>query len=436
MSSDAGDADAFFSLLTEVGVPQELQTALSDAGIVSIADFAYSYISTADLSSFIQNQPTQLWTTLGVTDPEHCPATARLRRALDKCKALTKAADLATPGQGTISSNLLQSPAPNVWAEHAPPRLDNEAVQRMVEQFRNAYTSEHLDADSMPSIRLLSLVHQWFKPHGSIKWIPWQLRLSAKQYQELIEARTAKTLRTEAQLISTALFDETPEQSIDRAFLSPTWLSRCQTVMRNAIALCNGAHLRILKAFDAKVFELATQSLAPDSGLRTVQTAELLQADRKLWSELALLHSEGWSLDQALHEMTKVRSDMHALLQPRAKQVVVYKGTATTGKGKGKDSKSKGAKGVIQSQLKETPGTANTLAMSNLATKHGNKTLCLRFNRGQCSNAKCKYAHLCAIKLPNGQACGQRHAAHAHRFRNTAPSEQSAAPAASAAPGT
>ena len=128
--------------------------------------------------------------------------------------------------------------------------------------------------------------------------------------------------------------------------------------MRNAIALCNGAHLRILKAFDAKVFELATQSLAPDSGLRTVHTAELLQADRKLWSELAALRSEGWSLDQALHEMTKVRSDMHALLQPRAKQVIVYKGTGTgTGKGKGKDSKGKGTKGVIQGQLK-TQGLA------------------------------------------------------------------------------
>ena len=152
-------------------MPQKLQTALSDAGIVSIADFAYSYISTADLSSFIQNQPTQLWTNLGVTDPEHCPATARLRRALDKC--LTRAADIAAPGSASGSMGLLQSPAPHVWAEHAPPRLDNEAVQRMVEQFRNAYTSE-LDSDSVPSIRLLSLVHQWFKPHGTIKWVPWQ----------------------------------------------------------------------------------------------------------------------------------------------------------------------------------------------------------------------------------------------------------------------
>ena len=290
----------------------------------------------------------------------------------------------------------------------------------MIEQFRNADTSEHLDSDTMPSIRLLSLVHQWFRPHGSIKWVPWQLRLSAKQYQEIIEARTAKTLRTEAQLISTALFDETPEQCIDKAFLSPAWLTRCQTVMRNAIALCNGARLRILKAFDAKVFELATQSMAADSGLRTVNTAELLQADRKLWSELGAMHSEGWSLDEALHEMTKVRSDMHALLQPRARQVIVYKGNANLAKGKGKDGKGKGSKGVLQSQLKDAANPAQAAAMSNLATKHGNKTLCLRFNRGQCNNSKCKYAHLCAVKLPNGQVCGQRHAAHTHRFKTTA----------------
>ena len=328
----------------------------------------------------IHTSPTTkpLTTLLGVVDPKHCPATARLRRALGKCKVMTKAADGANLPVGSASLSLTQSPVPNAWAEHAPPRLDNEAVQRMVEQFRNAYTSEHLDSDTMPSIRLLSLVDQWFRPHGTIKWIPWQLRLGAKQYQEIIEARTAKTLRTEAQLIRTALFDETPEQSIDKAYLSPAWLSRCQTVMRNAIALCNGAPLRILKAFDAKICKQATQSLGPESGLRTVHTAELLQADRKLWSEIAAMHSEGWSLDQALREMTKVRSDMHAFLQPRAKQVIVYKGSGNgTGKGKGKDGKGKGNKGVIQTQLKDAPSPAHATAMQNLAAKHGNKTLCL-----------------------------------------------------------
>ena len=345
-----------------VGSPSRTAELLSDSSITGIADFAYAYLSTADPNAFIQSQPQSVWTALGVTDPEHCPAAARLRRALDKCKALTKATDGASVSSSATGQGTTLGPAPNVWAEHAPPRLDNEAVQKMVEQFRNAYTSEHLDSDTMPSIRLLSLVHQWFRPHGSIKWVPWQLRRSAKQYQEIIEARPAKTLRTEAQLISAALFDETPEQSIDKAFLSPAWLSKCQTVMRNAIALCNGAHLRILKAFDAKVFELATQSMAPDSGLRTVNTSELLQADRKLWGELAALHSEGWSLDEALHEMTKVRSDMHALLQPRAKQVIVYKSNANVSKGKCKDGKGKGAKGVFH--------TAERLAQCDARNGH------------------------------------------------------------------
>ena len=136
--SDSGESEAFFNLLTELGVPSELQTALSDSSISSIADFAYSYISTADLTTFIQAQPQSLWNTLGVVDPEHCPATARLRRALDKCKALTKATDGASIASSPSGAGLTQSPAPNVWAEHAPPRLDNEAVQRMVEQFRNA----------------------------------------------------------------------------------------------------------------------------------------------------------------------------------------------------------------------------------------------------------------------------------------------------------
>ena len=119
--------------------------------------------------------------------------------------------------------------------------------------------------------------------------------------------------------MSSALFDETPELSIERAHLSPAWLAQTQQIFRNAIALCGGAHLAVLKAFDKKILDICTQSLAPDSGLRTVNTHELLNADRKLWNEISSLHSEGWALDEALHEMTSVRADIHALLQPRAR---------------------------------------------------------------------------------------------------------------------
>ena len=124
---------------------------------------------------------------------------------------------------------------------------------------------------------------------------------------------------TEAQFLSTALYDETPELPVDHLRLSPAWLGRIQTVFRNAIALCKGAHLARLKAFDKKVLDLATHSPA-DASLRTVTTTELVAADRKLWQEIAALHSTGWSRDDALHEMTTVRADIGNLLQYRAKR--------------------------------------------------------------------------------------------------------------------
>ena len=264
MAEDA-ESEAFCKLLSDLHVPQALQQSLTDAGIASIADYAYAYNSTADLSHFIANQPEQLWQDLGLQDPEHCPAAASLRRAPHLMF-----------GQSTHRRALTRTQSTNSSHSTAP-----------------INPSEHLDSDTRPSIRLQSLVHQWFKPHGTIKWIPWQLRMSHKTYQELIEARSSRTLRTEAQLISSALFDETPEVSIAPGNINTAWLIRTQTVFSNAIAMCGGAHLRILRSLDKRVLNLATQSHAPDSGLRAVHTPELLQADRNIWAELAALHSEG-----------------------------------------------------------------------------------------------------------------------------------------------
>ena len=84
-------------------------------------------------------------------------------------------------------------------------------------------------------------------------------------------------LRTEAQFLSTALFDETPEMPVEHLRLSPAWLSRIQTVFRNAIALCKGAHLARLKALDEKVLDAATQSKA-------LQMPRSAQSPRPSWS--------------------------------------------------------------------------------------------------------------------------------------------------------
>ena len=66
------------------------------------------------------------------------------------------------------------------WAENLPPKLTTETVDSLVSTFKQNYPGELLDQDSMPSIRLLGLVHEGLKTR--LKWIPWQYRLSQKQY--------------------------------------------------------------------------------------------------------------------------------------------------------------------------------------------------------------------------------------------------------------
>ena len=147
----------------------------------------------------------------------------------------------------------------------------------------------------MPSIRLLSIVHHSLKPGQRIRWIPWQLRLSQKQYQEAMEAKATKPLRTEAQLLSAALFDDTPEMTLQQGAVNGV-----QKPFRNAWALA--AHLHNLKAFDKKVAELCLQHFDQDLGLRSPNMQELLAADRKIWKLISELYSQNWSLDDALYE--------------------------------------------------------------------------------------------------------------------------------------
>ena len=78
----------------------------------------------------------------------------------------------------------------------------------------------------MPSIRLFSLVNAWFRDPAKpcIKYVPWQFRMSQRQYTEIVEARARRVIRTEAQLISTALFDETPTIGVESPTINESWL--------------------------------------------------------------------------------------------------------------------------------------------------------------------------------------------------------------------
>ncbi|CAE7837445.1 unnamed protein product, partial [Symbiodinium necroappetens] len=209
-------------ILRELCVPPAMHQALRAQGICCIADFAYAYNSTADLDNFAASKDEEFWTALQVTEqPLHSMPMARLRRALVQAQIRVKAYEAERhrteePAPQSSAPSSSTAPPTDSWVEHAPQRLDNDTVAKLTAEFKEAYPGELLDSASTPSIRLLSMVYAWFKDPAQprIKYIPLQFRMSQRQYTEIIEAKAHRIVRTEAQLISTALFDDTPTLSI------------------------------------------------------------------------------------------------------------------------------------------------------------------------------------------------------------------------------
>ncbi|CAE7268325.1 unnamed protein product, partial [Symbiodinium microadriaticum] len=79
-----------FSLVFNSTVPDPLCNALKGTGIQSIPDIAFACNEVSDLSRFCDASTyAQLWQDLGIDEPEHSPAMARLRRAWHRIFKLT-----------------------------------------------------------------------------------------------------------------------------------------------------------------------------------------------------------------------------------------------------------------------------------------------------------------------------------------------------------
>lgn len=236
--------------------------------------------------------------------------------------------------------------------------------------------------------------------------------MSQKQYQEMTEAKTHKAIRSEAQLLG-ALLDETPEIPMESMKLSAEWLRKTQQVFRNAFVMCNAAHLQIFKKFDEKFFSLALKRHPADSSLRSVNLAEMLEADKALWNEITTMLTQKWSLNDALHELTAARADMYGLLQPR-RRVHSPAPKVTPSPKKPNKVKQHEWKTKDRTPPKVQGDRQGNHDLCTFIVVDGNKkTLCQRYQRGTCSSKTCKFTHLCAVKV-GGKPCGQKHGALNH----------------------
>ena len=287
LEASSDTAGALRTLLANARVPEMFAEHILGLGFEDVADFAYAYSEASDLGALLNEVPAEIWSALQVEDHAHSIPAARIRKAFEIARATSLQETHAhMPRALSQPSNPETHASPAIaWAEHLPPKLTPEIVQDLKRTTRRAPgTRQHAK-------RLLSMVYKMTKSKH-FKCIPWQSRLSARQYQEAVEARSHKAARAETQLLAHAFFNDTPEVSVEGRALTSGWLHRIQQVFRNALALCQAVHLLNAKALDQQIANMCL--LQPDPA--TVTTLELLHADRQIWGTIVDLLQRKWSM--------------------------------------------------------------------------------------------------------------------------------------------
>ena len=315
---------------------------------------------------------------------------------------------------------VIEAPSPNApttaggWTETFAPKLSSTTIVALKKQFLLNYPSEVLTPETSPSTRLLSQAYH-NKKTNEIKWIPWKYRLSMAKSEDITSGRSAKVPRLESLGLHNILVDEPPAVEVSNSSMGINAVRTMFDLHNAALALVESAHLAVLRAYSIKFISYLTQKLDQETGLRNPTILEAQSADKLIWATISELVSEkGWSLDQAVHELTHVRSDLATLLQARprlprpAPPNITLKGGGKfqiESKGGGKKGKGgKPSKGYGKGQKWVTEMTVNGQK----------KQLCMRSQTNSCSFSDCKFHHACAMPLSDGTACGQQHSASQH----------------------
>ncbi|CAE7498892.1 unnamed protein product, partial [Symbiodinium pilosum] len=252
---------SMWQLLAESGIPECTHEAFAS---FTPQEFGCVATDLANLEGFLD-------TLDFFAEPSRVLVTSRIRLLWKKCQGMSD----------PVSSSALPGPAPQPqhvqdsgWVEMFPKKLGTD--------------------------------RSW-------RYIPWKLRLSEEQHEQQSMRRPSKAPRLES-----LLFDDVPTREIPGPSIGKCLMQELLNLQAYAIALCGGAHLHTLKEMNRRFVNRCYERYTAESFLRgpTVEEAQL--ADQRLWRQIALLcNEEQWSMDEAIHEVVVVRSELQTLLMPR-----------------------------------------------------------------------------------------------------------------------
>ena len=427
----------FSHMLDDIGIPPPIVALLA---AFDTALFARACASPAELDELIS----EFTATAAISEhAEKVVVRAGLRLLCSKCRLAEGLPSLEGSAPPTSSGDFGTAPTTSTpgppallsssWQESWPAKLSPERTSELRKRFEDDYPTELLDSESFPSARLLALTNKMLTDK-EVRWLPWKFRLSSKSQEDSLLVRPRKQARFSE--LSELLLDEAPAREIHEGPASFGLISQLLTLAANSIALCRGAHLGSLKLYNKKFLRLCFTKYEASSNLRGPTVMEAQAADKRCWELIAeLVNLHNWKLDDALHELSEVRSDMSSLLAPRAfipkrflEPTDPWRGQRGTkgnpkggsrgqagreGKGEKGDRTERGGKGGKGKESKNSTQPGKWL--STLFMEGKRHTLCMRYQNGQCKDpSTCRYVHRCAVPKADGTACGGKHPASQH----------------------
>ena len=144
--------------------------------------------------------------------------------------------------------------------------------------------------------------------------------MTQSRMEDMVIYQRPKIPKIEGLQLHQLIWDEPPSLDINNQGMGVNAIRNMLEVHNTALALVGACHLQRLRAYTLKFMGFLTQRLDSDLGLRPPNVLESQAADKALWQMIHdLVIDQKFTLDNALHEVTHLRSDMASLLQPRPK---------------------------------------------------------------------------------------------------------------------
>ena len=239
----ASDSLYLATVFSDCGVPPAASVAIVSSGW-DVDKFALGFQTDTDFDD------TEVLLELGLEADFSRLHRAALKQAWNRCVQLCKM-DTAVPSEASPKASSASGGIPadtsdGSWSEAFAPKLGGPVIAAMKKKFIASYPAEPLTPETMPSHRLLALVHQSIsKSHW--KWIPWKYRMSLHKEDELQSTRSSKVPKIENLHLHNILMDEVPSIDISNTTMglhALRWVASPYFVWKGLESLVKSAMVR------------------------------------------------------------------------------------------------------------------------------------------------------------------------------------------------